>query len=222
VTETASLEQHGSLFVLNLGDTENRFNFDSIAQVVSLIDRVDAAPGEKALVTIASGKFWSNGLDLDWMLANKIELSDLVVAVQEMFARVMEAAYPTVAVIQGHCYAAGGMLALAHDVRFMREDRGFMCFPEVNIGMAFTAGMQALLSSKLTPQTAHQAMVLGRRFTAPEAAAAGMIDGTFSDEVLLERSLEYATSLVGKDAATIQAIKKNLYAPTLELLRTAP
>src|ERR1700709_1419282 len=187
VTETASLEQRGPLFILNLGDTENRFNFDSIAGIVSLIDQVDAAPGEKALVTVASGKFWSNGLDLDWMLANKIELADLVVAVQEMFARVMEAAYPTVAVIQGHCYAAGGMLALAHDVRFMRADRGFMCFPEVNIGMTFTAGMKALLSAKLTPQIAHQPMVLGRRFTAPEAAAAGMIDGTFSDEELLER-----------------------------------
>lgn len=222
MTETASLEQRGSLFILNLGDTENRFNFDSIARILSLIDQVDTAPGEKALVTIASGKFWSNGLDLDWMLSNKVELADLVVAVQELFARVMEAAYPTVAVIQGHCYAAGGMLALAHDARFMREDRGFMCFPEVNIGMAFTAGMQALLASKLTPQTAHQAMVIGRRFTAPDALAAGMIDGTFADDDLLDRSLEYATSLVGKGGATIRTIKQNLYATTLELLRTAP
>src|ERR1700722_15013891 len=152
MTGTASLERQGPLFVLNLGDTENRFNFDSIARIIALLDEVDAAPGDKALVTMASGKFWSNGLDLDWMLANKIDLADLVVAVQELFARVLEAAYPTVAVIQGHCYAAGGMLALAHDARFMREDRGFICFPEVNIGMVFTPVMEALLRAKLTPQ----------------------------------------------------------------------
>ena len=176
MSETASLERRGPLFILNLGDTENRFNFDSIDRLVGLIDEVDAADGDKALVTVADGKFWSNGLDLDWMLANKIELTDLVSRVQELFARVLQAAYPTVAVIQGHCYAAGGMLALAHDARFMREDRGFMCFPEVNIGMVFTPGMEALLRAKLTPQTAHQAMVLGRRFTAPEAVSAGMID----------------------------------------------
>jgi enoyl-CoA hydratase/carnithine racemase len=221
VTGTATLEQRGSLFILNLGDTENRFNFETIARLVALIDEVDAAPGDKALVTVASGKFWSNGLDLDWMLANQIALADLVVAVQELFARILEAAYPTVAVIQGHSYAAGGMLALAHDVRFMREDRGFMCFPEVNIGMVFTPGMEALLSAKLTPQTAHQSMVLGRRFTPPEAAAAGMIDGTFVEEELLDRSLEYATSLVGKDPAVIRAIKQQLYARTLTLLRGA-
>jgi enoyl-CoA hydratase/carnithine racemase len=222
VTGTATLEQRGSLFILNLGDTENRFNFDSIARLISLIDEVDAAPGDKVLVTVASGKFWSNGLDLDWMLANKIELADLVVAVQELFARFLAAAYPTVAVIQGHCYAAGGMLALAHDARFMRADRGFMCFPEVNIGMLFTRGMEALLTSKLTPQTVHRSMVLGHRFTPPEAAAAGMIDGTFAEDELFDRSVEYATSLVGKDAAIIRAIKEQLYANPLMLLRGAP
>lgn len=221
MSEGASLEQQGAVFVLNLGDTENRFNYDSIAQLLSLLDQVDAAPGEKVLVTVATGKFWSNGLDLDWMLAGDIPLGDLVSQVQELFARVLEAAYPTVAIIQGHCYAAGGMLALAHDVRFMREDRGFLCFPEVDIKMTFTAGMAALLSAKLTPQTAHQAMVLGRRFTAPEALAAGIIDGAFAEPQLLESGLAYANALVGKDPATIAAIKARLYAPVLTQLRDA-
>jgi Delta3-Delta2-enoyl-CoA isomerase len=222
VSESASLEQRGSIFVLDLGDTENRFNFDSVSRLISLIGQVDAAPGDKALVTVARGKFWSNGLDLDWMIANKIELADLVVAVQELFARVLEAAYPTVAVIQGHCYAAGGMLALAHDVRFMREDRGFLCFPEVDIKMQFTAGMNSLLTSKLSAQTAHQAMVLGRRFTAPEAEQAGIVDGVFSEIDLETRAIAYAETLIGKDPATIQSIKQTLYAQALELLRATP
>jgi enoyl-CoA hydratase/carnithine racemase len=222
VTETASLEQRRSVFVLGLGETENRFNFDSIAHLISLLDQIDAAPGEKALVTVADGKFWSNGLDLEWMIANQIDLADLVVAVQELFARVLEAPYPTVAAIQGHCYAAGGMLALAHDARFMREDRGFLCFPEVDIKMSFTAGMSGLLTAKLSAQTAHQAMVLGRRFTAPEAATAGILDATLPESELVSGAIAYAETLVGKDPATIQAIKRTIYGPTLDLLRTAP
>ena len=222
MTETASLERRGSIFVLDLGETENRFNFDSIARINSLLDEVDAAPGEKALVTVARGKFWSNGLDLDWMIANGVELADLVVAVQQLFARVLEAPYPTVAAIQGHCYAAGGMLALAHDARFMREDRGFICFPEVDITMVFTDGMSSLLTAKLSAQTAHQAMVLGRRFPAPEAERAGIIDGVFSEAELESSAVAYAQTLVGKDPATIGAIKQTLYASTLQLLRTAP
>jgi enoyl-CoA hydratase/carnithine racemase len=222
VSESASLEQRGSIFILNLGDTENRFNFDSVSHLISLIDQVDAAPGDKALVTVARGKFWSNGLDLDWIIANRIELADLVVAVQELFARVLEAAYPTVAVIQGHCYAAGGMLALAHDVRFMREDRGFLCFPEVDIKMTFTAGMSSLLTSRLSAQTAHQAMVLGRLYTAPEAESAGIVDGIFSETDLEQHAIAYAETLAGKDSATIASIKQTLYASTLALLRAAP
>jgi enoyl-CoA hydratase/carnithine racemase len=221
VSDIASLEQQGPLFVLNLGDTENRFNFDSIGRLLSLLDQVDAAPGDKALVTVATGKFWSNGLDLDWMLANDISLEDLVTRVQELFARVLEAPYPTVAVIQGHCYAAGGMLALAHDSRFMREDRGFMCFPEVDIKMSFTAGMMSLLAAKLSQPIAHQAMVLGRRFTAPEALAGGMIDGAFPETSLLESGLGFATSMVGKDPTTIGAIKRRLYSTVLADLRGA-
>jgi enoyl-CoA hydratase/carnithine racemase len=219
MSETASLEQRGSTFILNLGDTENRFNYDTIAELLSLLDQVDAAPGDKVLVTVATGKFWSNGLDLDWMLAGGFPFEELVARVQELFARVLEAPYPTVAIIQGHCYAAGGMLALAHDARFMREDRGFMCFPEVDIKLAFTPGMMSLLKSKLSPQTAHQTMVLGRRFTAPDALAGGMIDGIFPDDALLDAGLAYANTLVGKDAATISAIKAQLYASTLADLR---
>ena len=156
------------------------------------------------------------------MIAEKVELADLVVAVQELFARVLEAPYPTVAAIQGHCYAAGAMLALAHDVRFMREDRGFLCFPEVDIKMAFTAGMNSLLTAKLSAQTAHQAMVLGRRFTAPEAMAAGILDGTLPESDLVSNSIATAEALVGKDPSTIQAIKRTIYESTLTLLRTAP
>ncbi|HEY1529556.1 MAG TPA: enoyl-CoA hydratase-related protein [Galbitalea sp.] len=219
MSETATLEQRGSVFVLNLGETENRFNFDSIAHLTSLLDQVDASPGSKALVTTADGKFFSNGLDLDWMMAEKIDLAALVSVVQELFARMLEAPYPTVAAIQGHCYAAGAMLALSHDVRFMREDRGFLCFPEVDIRMAFTAGMNSLLTSKLSQPTTHQAMVLGRRFTAPEALAAGILDATASEADLLGHAVAYAETLVGKDAATIQAIKRQLYATTLTQLR---
>jgi enoyl-CoA hydratase/carnithine racemase len=222
VSESASLEQRGSTFILNLGDTENRFNFDSVSRINSLIDEVDAATGDRALVTVADGKFWSNGLDLDWMIANKIELAELVVAVQQLLARFLEAAYPTVAVIQGHCYAAGGMLALVHDARFMREDRGFLCFPEVDIKMRFTPGMNSLLTSKLSAQAAHQAMVLGRRYTAREAETAGIVDGIFSETDLRPHAIAYAETLAGKDPATIASIKQTLYASTLSLLRAAP
>ena len=215
-----SLERRDAVYVLNLGDTENRFNFDSVAALGALLDEIDAAEHPKALVTVGTDKFWSNGLDLDWLTETETPLVEIVRVVQELFARVIELDYPTVAAIQGHCYAAGGMLALSHDVRLMREDRGFLCFPEVDIRMSFTAGMNALLVSKLPQPTQHQAMVLGKRFTGPQAFAAGIVDGVAGESDLLDQAVATAAALVGKDPEAIRSIKRMLYADTITALRT--
>ena len=37
------------------------------------------------------------------------------------------------------------MPAICHDVRIMRADRGYWCLPEVDLGMPFTPGMNALI-----------------------------------------------------------------------------
>ena len=63
--------------------------------------------------------------------------------VHELLARLLEIGVPTVAAIQGHAFAAGAMLALAHDERVMRADRGWSCLPEVDINIPFTPGMSA-------------------------------------------------------------------------------
>ena len=50
--------------------------------------------------------------------------------VHRLFARVLAFPRITVAAINGHAFAGGGMLALAHDFRVMRSDRGYFCLPE--------------------------------------------------------------------------------------------
>ena len=80
------------------------------------------------MVTTATGKFFSNGLDLEWLGAHGEEMAGYIARVQALFARVLELPVVTVAALQGHTFAAGAMLALAHDYRVMRADRGFV-FP---------------------------------------------------------------------------------------------
>ena len=61
------LERQGDVFVLCMNDGENRFNQESIAAWNAARDDVENAPTPRALVTTGTGKFYSNGLDLDWM-----------------------------------------------------------------------------------------------------------------------------------------------------------
>ena len=52
----------------------------------------------------------------------------------------------------GHVYAAGGLLALAHDYRVMRKERGWFCLPEINLPLPFSVSMIELAKSVLIIQ----------------------------------------------------------------------
>ena len=216
-----TLDRNGDVFVLDLGDTENRFNPPWVGAVSALLDDVAAADGPRALVTTATGKFWSNGLDLDWMGSHPEQVGPFVDEVHGLFARVLSLPVPTVAACQGHVFAAGAMLALAHDFRVMRADRGFFCLPEVDISIPFTPGMGALIQARLAPQTAHEAMTTGRRYGGADAAVAGIVDEAVPEEQVLARAVERAGLLAGKAGTTLGAIKEGMYASALGLLRTA-
>jgi enoyl-CoA hydratase/carnithine racemase len=84
-----TLSRDGDVFLLDLGSDENRFNPDWLASVGAALDEVEAAPAPRALVTTATGKFWSNGLDLAWMGEHADELGEFVPDVHELLARVL-------------------------------------------------------------------------------------------------------------------------------------
>ena len=66
---SAHLEITDDIAVLNLGDDENRFSPEWLTTVNGFLDRIESGEA-KALVTTGSGKFYSNGLDLDWLAAH--------------------------------------------------------------------------------------------------------------------------------------------------------
>ncbi|MFJ6391227.1 enoyl-CoA hydratase-related protein [Streptomyces sp. NPDC091972] len=214
-----SLDRQDNIFVLDLGDGENRFHPDWITAVGAALDEVEKSDGPRALVTTATGKFYSNGLDLDWLSAHADQRRDYVVSVHELFARLLSLPVVTVAALQGHTFAAGAMFSLAHDVRVMRADRGYWCLPEADIHIPFTPGMAALIQSRLTPQTAHEAMVTARRYGGTDAAAAGIVDRATDVDAVRSTAIEIAQAQVNKAGDTLGTIKSRMYGPTLTTLR---
>jgi Delta3-Delta2-enoyl-CoA isomerase len=213
-----TLDRQNDVFVLDLGDTENRFHPDWLASVRAALDDVEKADGPHALVTAATGKFFSNGLDVDWLLAHADQHDAYVVGVHALLARMLALPCITVAALQGHTFAAGAMLSLAHDFRVMRADRGFWCLPEADINIPFTPGMSALIQARLTPQTAHEAMTTARRYGGQEAVAAGIVDRAVDEDAVRSSAVEIAESLVGKAGRTLGTIKNRMYARALDAL----
>jgi enoyl-CoA hydratase/carnithine racemase len=213
------LAHDGDIFVLDIGDAENRFHPDWVADMSVLLDEVEHTDGPRALVITARGKFFSNGLDLEWLSQHGADLLGYLASVEHLLARLLSLPVPTVAAVQGHAFAAGGMLTLAHDFRVMRADRGFFCLPEVDIGIPFSPGMAGLIQSRLSKQTAHEAMTTGRRYGGGDALAAGIVDAVAHADDVLSTALELAEPLTAKAGPTLGTIKERMYPEVLRALR---
>ncbi|HEX3956778.1 MAG TPA: enoyl-CoA hydratase-related protein [Trebonia sp.] len=214
-----TLERDGTVFVLGLGDGENRFHPDWVDAVSAALDEVEKAEGPRALVTAATGKFYSNGLDLDWLFAHGDTREGYIASVQALLARVLSLPVVTVAAMQGHVFAAGAMFSLAHDFRVMRADRGFWCLPEADINLPFTPGMSALIQARLAPQVAHEAMVTARRYGGHDALAAAIIDRAVDEQAVRATAIEIAAAQAGKAGETLATIKARLHPGVLAALR---
>ncbi|WP_243793715.1 enoyl-CoA hydratase-related protein [Saccharopolyspora gloriosae] len=214
-----TLHEDDGVFVLDLGDDENRFSQDWLQAVNASLDTVVAASG--ALVTTGHGKCYSNGLDLEWLLQHPDELPSYRTEVQELLARVLTLPVPTVAAVNGHAFGAGAMLAVAHDFRVMRADRGFFCFPEVDIDVPFTPGMAALIQHKLTPAAAVASMTTGRRFGGTQALELGVVDETAAEGAVASTAVELVRPLAGKNRDTLGTIKTTMFGATAAELRAA-
>jgi enoyl-CoA hydratase/carnithine racemase len=214
------LTREGVVFVLRWDDGENRFRDDSIRAWNTALDEVEGVEGPKALVTTGAGKFYSNGLDLEWAMRERKEsFAEYVLEVLALLGRVLTFPCVTVAACNGHAFGAGAQLLVAHDVRLMRAERGFFCMPEIDMKVYLHPGMTALLAARLPAQTVHEVIATGRRYGGGDAKAAGIVEEALPEAALLPRALELASGLAGKAHPVMKRLKSDLYPFVLAALR---
>ncbi len=218
------LERIGEVFVLTMNDGENRWNTNFVRALATALDEVEASSGPAALVTTSSSeKFFSNGLDLDWISsAGEHPGGDRSVFGAEFMAlmgRIITLPIPTIAAVNGHAFGAGFMTALCHDVRMMRADRGFLCANEMQLGMVIPRPELALFRHKLPANVFFETVQLARRWAGPDALAAGIVSKTASVDELLDAALKRATELapLGANRAAFGAQKESMFGESAAL-----
>ncbi|MCA9773564.1 MAG: enoyl-CoA hydratase/isomerase family protein [Myxococcales bacterium] len=202
------LTRDGEVFVLTMHDGENRLSPPMLDALDAALTEVAEAEGPRALVTTGSDRFYSNGLDLDWLGDHPDEMLPYLGRVHALFARILSMPCATVAACNGHTFAAGAMLAIAHDVRVMRSDRGYWCLPEVDLSLPLPAGTPEILRTRLTPANIRDLVLSGARIGADEALRRGVVDEACAMDALLPRALEIARARGGKDRANFAVLKR--------------
>ena len=184
------LEKKESTYFLIMDSEENRWNTTFVREIARALDEIENDEGPGALITSSTNpKFFSNGLDLDWMQApeNYPEGGDRKVFGEEfmyLMGRFITLPIPTICAMNGHTFGAGFMFALSHDVRIMREDRGFLCANEMQLGLPIPRPELALFKHKVPANAFFETVQLSRRWTGHDALKAGIIQGVSSFEEL--------------------------------------
>jgi enoyl-CoA hydratase len=190
---------------------ENRFHPDFIDEMMKTLDEVEKNDEIGALVVTGSNpKFFCNGLDLDWMMANAGDVKAVVAYLKKinaMYKRWTIYPKPVVAALNGHTYAGGVFMAGHMDFRFMREDRGWVCLPEATINIPLLPGMIAVCQATFTAAGFRHLYYTGNRVDSKKAMEYGFVDAVFPAEELLPKSIEFAAGLAQKRQDTYAEMK---------------
>jgi Delta3-Delta2-enoyl-CoA isomerase len=212
-------EQRGDVLILRMAEDENLFDGSFVDAFNRELDAIEAESSVCALVLTGSGKFFSNGFDLTYLGSLDGDgLAEFVLAAQRLVARVLTFPLPTVAAVNGHAFGIAAMLALAHDQRVMRADRGWWCLPEIDLGLPLQPFMAALLRARLSDLTASEALLSGRRYSGADAVSAGIVHEAVPQDVLLDRATTAGAARAGKSSDVTGVLKRDLYAPVIAAL----
>lgn len=113
---------------------------------------------------------------------------------------------PVIAAVNGHCHAAGLMMALCCDIRIASENAVFGQ-PGARIGQMPMGGQIWRLAQAMTPVKAMEVMLTARHLPAPEAFEWGMVNKVVKQGEALSAALEMAEVIANNAPNAVQAIK---------------
>ena len=213
-----AIEPRDQVAVLRFVHEQNLFDREFVSAASRALDDIESSDAV-ALVTTGDAKFYTNGFDLPFLASLEPEsLEQFVRESRALLARVLTFPMPTVAAVNGHAFGIGAMLALAHDLRVMRRDRGWFCLPEIDLGLRFHPFMAALITTKLSEAAASEAVLTGRRYTGAEAVDAGIAHKSADEPDVLDVAVAMAVARAGKARDVTMGLKQDLYRAALASL----
>ncbi|GMJ01953.1 3-hydroxyacyl-CoA dehydratase 1, ARABIDOPSIS THALIANA DELTA(3), DELTA(2)-ENOYL COA ISOMERASE 3 [Hibiscus trionum] len=229
-----SLEKRGNLFILTLTGqgVEHRLNPDLISSIIAALSQAKAQSTRgSALVTVSHGKFFCNGLDLDWVSAvatsnqeAQQHFDHLYDSLKQLVLAFISLPMPTVAAVNGHVAAAGVVLALCHDYVIMRRDRGVLYMSELDKGIGIPEVFMALFRAKISGSTRRDMLLRGLKIKGEEALKMGIVEAIYDgEEGATNAGTEMGNDLAKRnwDGEVYVEIRKGLYHELCGMLRMA-
>jgi enoyl-CoA hydratase/carnithine racemase len=217
-------EKDETVAILTMTNGANKQNLDFANTMNAMLDEIIADKTVTALIITSNDeKNFSQGIDVEWILdkAQKKEYQpviDFIRGMDVVFKKLVAYPVPVIAAINGHAFGNGSIMSCACDFRFMRSDKGFFCFPEVNLGIPFRAGMNSFIKKAVPMYKLVEMQLTGNRYTAKEMEAHHVILKACEDQAdLMAQSLAFAKTFK-KKRGIFGELKKRLNKDIIEIL----
>ena len=186
-TLTIAIADKVATVTLNRPDLRNAFNEQAIAELALAFDELGRNELVRAIVLAANGPAFCAGADLNWMKKMAGYSHDENLADASRLADMLRTIYlcpkPTVAKVQGDCYAGGMGLVAACDIVVAADTVNF-CLSEVKLGL-IPATISPYVIKAMGEQAARRYFITAERFDAAAALRMG-----FAHEVVAAENLD--------------------------------
>ncbi|KAH9496786.1 hypothetical protein Btru_010226 [Bulinus truncatus] len=193
------LKFQDNVAVVNMNANEtNLIDNSFLMDMNTVLDTIESNKSCLAMVTMGGKQFYSNGFHLEWM--KSLPPEDLVKFIHDfkrLLKRVLLFPMPTLAVLNGHTYAAGSFLAFAHDIRTMSTEKAFLSFTAVRENRRVSGFIRDYLRIKLGGgKNVADALVLARRYTGKDAHKNLLVHAAYPEMSVLDHSLQILGSFL--------------------------
>ncbi len=192
--------------------------WDELPLVVNQIDKEAAA---RVIVISAQGKHFTAGMDLSVFAemgdrfngepARRSEhLRQWVMTLQASFSALERARMPVLCAIQGACIGGGVDMVCAADSRYCTSDAYFV-IKEIELGMTADVGTLQRLPHLIPQGLVRELAYTGRRFTANEALASGLVNQVYDDQQsMLDGVMDLAAQITRHSPLAVSGSKEML------------
>ncbi len=198
------------VLTLDLPDVRNAMKDDLTAAWADAVASLRRDRSVRCVVVTGAGKAFCAGGDVGWLAsepdATVDALRDRMLPFYETWLSLGSLDVPSIAAVNGAAVGAGGIMALSCDIRYAGASAKFTV-PFAQLGMHAGMASTWLLPEVVGLAAARELLLTGRVCDAPEMVRLGLATEVFSDDELLERTMERAR-MVAAGAPVAQRLHK--------------
>ena len=213
---TLERDGHVAVVTMNRPEARNAWSLELMARMADAWDEIDGDPQIRVAVFTGAGGNFCAGADLKLMHADQSD-NPWHARFQEdpglhwrAMLRSRRLAKPLVAAVEGYALGGGTEILQATDIRIAAESATFG-LTEAALGLFPLGGSTVRLQRQIPRTVALEMLLTGRRVSAQEALAWGLVGRIVADGEALSAALGVAEQIAANGPVAVQAIKRAVY-----------